>query len=87
MLALFVYVIVGLAAGAVARFTRSEASSLAGVLGTGGAAGAAGGVLANLLFGDEVVLDVVGVVGAAILALVSVLVLRSSDERSHGGGE
>jgi hypothetical protein len=76
-----VYVIVGVAAGAVARFTRSSRSSLAGMLGTGGAGGAAGGVLANLLFDERISLDLIGVAGAAILALVAVLVIRISDER------
>jgi hypothetical protein len=76
-----VYVIVGVAAGALARFTRSSSSSLAGMLGTGGAGGAAGGVLANLLFDERIALDLIGVAGAAILSLVAVLVIRISDER------
>ena len=73
--------IVGVVAGALARFTRASNSSLVGMLGTGGAGGAAGGVLANLLVDERISLDVIGVSGAAILSLVVVLVIRISDER------
>jgi hypothetical protein len=82
MVGILVYILIGLAVGALARFNKSETSSLAGNLGTGGAGGLAGGVAANLLFSDAIVLDVYGVIGSAILALVAVLVVGVAYRRN-----
>jgi uncharacterized membrane protein YeaQ/YmgE (transglycosylase-associated protein family) len=83
--AILIYLALGLAVGALARFTKAKTSSLAGMVGTGGAAGLIGGVAANLLFSDGVVLDTAGMVGSVVLAIVAVLVARSADRRRAGG--
>ncbi len=75
MIGILVYILIGLVVGALARFNTSQLSSMASKLGTGGAGGLIGGVAANLLFSDEIDLDIYGVVGSAILALVAVLVV------------
>ncbi len=82
MTAVLVYALIGLAIGAVTRFTRAEHSSLVGMLGTGGAGGLGGGVLANLLFTGRIVLDWYGLAGSLVLSLVAVLVVRSADRTS-----
>jgi hypothetical protein len=82
MVAIVVYVLIGLVVGALARFGKSETSSLAGMLGTGGAGGVVGGVAANLLFSDDIVLDIYGGLGSAILALVAVLVVGVANRRN-----
>lgn len=79
--AIVIYIGVGLVVGALARFTKSETSTLAGMLGSGGVAGLVGGLVANLLFSDEIEVDVAGLVGSIILALVVVLVVRAADRR------
>ncbi|CAN5740609.1 hypothetical protein BH23ACT5_BH23ACT5_16230 [soil metagenome] len=83
MAAILVYALIGLAVGAVTRFIRAaDSSSLVGMLGTGGAGGVGGGVLANLVFGEQVRLDWFGLAGSFILALVAVMVVRSADRTS-----
>jgi hypothetical protein len=77
--AIMVYIGIGLVVGAVARFTNSSTSSLVGVLGAGGAGGAIGGIIANVIFSDEMALDTAGYVGSAVLAIVAVLVVRIAD--------
>lgn len=79
--AIVVYIGVGLVVGALARFTKSETSTLAGILGTGGVAGLIGGVVANLIFSDEIEIDAAGLVGSIVLAVVAVLVVRTADRR------
>ncbi|MEX2424455.1 MAG: hypothetical protein WD990_10790 [Acidimicrobiia bacterium] len=79
--AIVVYIGIGVVVGLLARFTTSETSSLAGVAGSGGAAGLIGGVVGNLLFSDEIAIDAPGLVGAAVLAIVAVLVVRVADRR------
>lgn len=79
--AIVIYIGVGLVVGALARFTKSEASTLAGMLGTGGVAGLIGGVVANLLLSDSIEIDAAGLVGSAVLAVVAVLVVRIADRR------
>lgn len=81
VVAIVIYIGVGLVVGALARFTKSEASTMAGMLGSGGVAGLVGGFVANLLFSDEVEVDAAGLVGSIILALVVVLVVRTADRR------
>jgi uncharacterized membrane protein YeaQ/YmgE (transglycosylase-associated protein family) len=76
--AILVYIGVGLVVGVLARFNESETSSLAGMLGTGGAAGLIGGGVANLLFSDGLELDAAGWVGSVVLAIVAVLVVKTS---------
>jgi hypothetical protein len=79
--AIVVYIGVGVVVGMLARFTTSETSSLAGVAGSGGAGGLIGGIVGNLLFSDEIVIDAPGLVGAAVLAIVAVLAVRIADRR------
>lgn len=79
-MAVLVYVMVGLAGGAVARVARTGRSSLAGMLGTGGAAGVIGGVLANLLFDGMIRLDLVGLAGSVLLSVAAVVVVRASPD-------
>jgi len=78
LVAILVYIGVGLVVGALARFSESEPSSLVGMLGTGGAAGLIGGFVANLLFSGGVELDAAGWVGSIILAIVAVLVVKAA---------
>ena len=75
--AIVTYLVIGLFIGMLVRLAGSETSSLAGVAGVGGAGGVIGGVAANLLFSDEIQLDIYGWVGAAILAIIAVLVIRT----------
>jgi hypothetical protein len=79
--AVVVYIGIGLVVGAITRFTKTETSSLAGMLGTGGAAGLVGGVVANIIFSDGIELDVFGLVGSAVLAIVAVLAVRTGDRQ------
>jgi nitrate/nitrite transporter NarK len=79
--AVVVYIGIGLVVGAITRFTKTETSSLAGMLGTGGAAGLVGGVVANIIFSDGIELDVFGLVGSAVLAIVAVLAVRAGDRQ------
>ena len=79
--AIVVYIGVGVVVGLLARFTTSETSSLAGVAGSGGAGGLIGGIVGNLLFSDEIAIDAPGLVGAVVLAIVAVLVVRIADRR------
>lgn len=79
--AIVVYIGVGVVVGLLARFTNSETSSLAGVAGSGGAGGLIGGIVGNLLFSDEITIDAPGLIGAAVLAIVAVLVVRIADRR------
>lgn len=82
MIGILVYILIGLVVGALARFNKAELSSMASKLGTGGAGGLVGGVAANLLFSDGIVLDVYGVIGSAILALATVLVVGVANRES-----
>jgi hypothetical protein len=75
--AIVTYLVIGLFVGMLVRLARSETTSLAGMAGVGGAGGVIGGVVANLLFSDEIELDLYGWVGAAILAIIAVLVIRT----------
>ena len=79
--AIVVYIGIGVVVGLLARFTTSETSSLAGMAGSGGAGGLIGGIVGNLLFSDEIALDAPGLIGAAVLAIVAVLVVRIADRR------
>lgn len=79
-MAIFMYVLIGLLIGVIATFARGGTTTLAGAAGVGGAAGAIGGVVANLIFsGGNIVLDLVGSLGAAILAIIAVLTIRTRD--------
>ena len=75
--AIITYLVIGLFVGMLVRLARSETTSLAGMAGVGGAGGVIGGVVANLLFSDEIQLDLYGWVGAAVLAIIAVLVIRT----------
>lgn len=75
--AIITYLVIGLFVGMLVRLAQSETTSLAGMAGVGGAGGVIGGVVANLLFSDEIQLDLYGWVGAAILAIIAVLVIRT----------
>lgn len=79
--AIVIYLGIGLVVGVLARFTRSETSSLAGMTGSGGAAGLIGGVVANLLLSDRIELDAAGLVGSVLLAIIAVLVVRAADRK------
>ncbi len=79
--AIVIYLGIGLVVGALARFTKSETSSLAGMVGTGGAGGLIGGVAANLLLSDDIELDAAGVVGSVLLAIIAVLVVGVVDRQ------
>lgn len=80
-MAIVLYIGIGLVVGALAHFTKSTTSSLAGVVGSGGVGGAIGGFFANLVFSDGIVVDGAGLAGSAILAIVAVLVVRIADRR------
>jgi FtsH-binding integral membrane protein len=79
--AILIYIGIGLVVGALARFTKSETSSLAGMTGAGGVAGLIGGVVANLLLSDGIELDAAGLVGSVLLAIIAVLVVRTADRK------
>jgi nitrate/nitrite transporter NarK len=74
-IAILLYILIGLAVGALARFTKKETSSLVGMLGTGGVAGGIGGFVGNLVFSDAIEIDAYGIVGSALLSIVTVLVV------------
>lgn len=82
MLAVISYVAIGLLVGVVSRLGKEEVSSLVGVAGTGGAAGLVGGVLTNLIASGGITFDAAGVAGAAVLAILAVLVKRGVDRRA-----
>ncbi len=79
--AIVVYIGVGLLVGAVTYLAKSETSSMAGMLGSGGAGGLIGGVVANLIFSDGIDLDLAGLAGSVILAIVVVLTIRVGDRK------
>jgi hypothetical protein len=85
--AIVTYLVIGLFVGMLVRLARSETTSLAGIAGVGGAGGVIGGVAANLLFSDEIQLDLYGWVGAAILAIIAVLVIRTAPASSSADTE
>lgn len=83
--AIVAYIVVGLIIGMLVRLARSESTSLIGMAGIGGAGGVVGGVVANLLFSDEIQLDLAGWAGSAILAIIAVLVIRTSSSAETTG--
>ncbi|HEX2152548.1 MAG TPA: hypothetical protein VHL52_01035 [Acidimicrobiia bacterium] len=75
--AIVAYVVVGLAIGLIVHVMGSRTTTLAGMTGIGGAAGVIGGVVANLIFSDDIQLDLAGWAGSIILAIVAVLVITT----------
>lgn len=81
--AIVAYVLVGLAIGVIVHLMGSRTTTLAGMAGIGGAAGVIGGVVANLLFSDDIQLDLAGWAGSIILAIVAVLVITTRAPESQ----
>lgn len=75
--AIVAYIVVGLAIGVIVHVMGSRTTTLAGMAGIGGAGGVIGGVVADLIFSDDIQLDLAGWAGSIILAIVAVLVVTT----------